>query len=152
MNAIYLGLPEDTRVRVGEPITYAYVPYEIDDGAEEVATYEVETGEAEETYAYVEECMEIILGSSLKESLSGMELGNRRALSIVLDDHIVVKLGSPEDLEDKLKRAELLLTSTYADEIKDAKDTPIILDVSNLQKNKFIVDAGYELPAWLGRE
>lgn len=152
VNAIYLGLPEDTRVRVGEPITYAYVPYEIDDGAEEVATYEVETGEAEETYAYVEECMEIILGSSLKESLSGMELGNRRALSIVLDDHIVVKLGSPEDLEDKLKRAELLLTSTYADEIKDAKDTPIILDVSNLQKNKFIVDAGYELPAWLGRE
>ena len=88
----------------------------------------------------------------MKESLSGMELGNRRALSIVLDDHIVVKLGSPGDLEDKLKRAELLLTSTYADEIKDAKDTPIILDVSNLQKNKFIVDAGYELPAWLGRE
>ena len=152
VNAIYLGLPEDTRVRVGESISYAYVPYEIDDGAEEIATYEVETGEAEETYAYVEECMEIILDSPLKDSLSGMELGSRRALSIVLDDHIVVRLGDPEDLRDKLERAAYLLDTTYADEVEAAGDTPIVLDVSSLQKNKFIVDAGYELPAWLGRE
>ena len=73
----YIGLPEQARLRVGDTLTLAFLPYPGERESGNVATYEVETATAGEEFAYVDEVRTAILNSSLARHVTGMELSDR---------------------------------------------------------------------------
>lgn len=143
--AMYLGLPEEARVRVGEKITFAYLPYEPVSAPEELATYEIITGEAEDEYAYVWQFMEAVEGiEALAGRVTGVELGDRYDLYLIFDGYVKIRFGSMKELERKLNVAVEIL----AEEI-DGSRIPSVLDVSDPQKSTYREDPALILPDWV---
>ncbi len=102
VGAIYLGLPECTRVRVGEVLSFVNLPYVPETDAPEIATYEFETDEPEKENAYVFEFEEILMSSALADRVVGMELGDRYDIRFALEGGILVRVGGMEELDRKL--------------------------------------------------
>ena len=144
--AMYLGLPEEARVRVGDKITFAYLPYEPVSAPEELATYEIVTGEAEEEYAYVWSFVEAVeKNDALRGRVTGMELGDRYDLYLVFDGHVKIRFGSMKELDKKLELAVTILSREL-----DGSKMPAVLDVSNIEKCTYREDNELVLPSWAG--
>ena len=88
MPPAYIGLPEQARLRVGDTLTFAFLPYPGERESGNVATYEVETATAGEEFAYVDEVRTAIPNSSLARHVTGMELSDRYDLWFLLDGKI----------------------------------------------------------------
>ena len=145
--AMYLGLPEEARVRVGEKITFAYLPYEPVSAPEELATFEIVTGEAKEEYAYVWEFVSAVKGNNaLSGRVTGMELGDRYDLYLVFDGHVKIRFGGMKDLDKKLDLAVTILGKEL-----DGSKMPAVLDVSNIEKCTYREDNNLVLPSWAGQ-
>ena len=155
VGAVYLGVPEAARVRVGEKLTFVNLPYEPDTvpgtpsgGASGGAfDYELETDEPEEEYGYVTAFLEILNASPLAERVTGMELGDRYDLWLVLDKRIRVRIGAMDELERKLKMIERSL-SDRVEEGRDDGTLPAMVDVSDPARIIHRVSPDVELPWW----
>jgi len=140
--AVYLGFPEEARIRVGERIVYDYLPYEPVSAPEEQATYEVETDEAKKEYAYVMEFAHAVEASSMGKRITGMELADRYGLYVILDGRIKVCFGSMKELDRKIELATEILTREAGD-----STVPAVLDVSS-GKGTYREDIDLILPEW----
>ncbi len=151
VGAIYVGVPESARVRVGETLTFVNLPYASeDDTVAEYTTYEAETDEPEQEYAYVLECLEAIMDTPLAARVTGMELGDRYELYFVLDGHIKVRIGSMDELDRKLMLAERSLADKQA--AGGMTDTmPTLVDVSDPARIIHRSSPDIVLPDWAGR-
>lgn len=142
--AMYIGFPEEARIRLGEKITFAYLPYEPVSAPEELATFEIVTGEAEQEYAYVWSFVKAVRDTSALEGrVTGMELGDRYDLYLVFDGHVKIRFGSMKELDRKLTQAVEILSREI-----DGSRMPAVLDVSNIEKSTYREDSELILPDW----
>ena len=146
--AIYLGLPESTRVRVGEKISFINLPYEPDSAPEDVVDYEVETDEPTEEYAYVFEFVEALMASPLADRVTGMELSDRYDIWMVLDRRIRVRIGNMDELDRKLNMTERSLADRESAG-KDDGSMPVLVDVSDPTRIIHRASPDVELPDWV---
>jgi predicted amino acid-binding ACT domain protein len=149
VGAIYLGLPECTRVRVGEELTFINLPYAPETDAPEISTFELETYEPERENAYVFEFVEILMKSSVAERVVGMELGDRYDLWLVLRGGIRIRVGTMDELyasigyggttamkavarvKDELLRLDRLAAEKAAAANKTTAESVLVPGVSN---------------------
>ena len=147
VGAVYLGLPECTRVRVGEELTFINLPYAPETDAPEISTFELETYEPERENAYVFEFVEILMKSSVAERVVGMELGDRYDLWLVLRGGIRIRLGTMDELERKLTLADRSLKDKAASGGIPA-GMPTLVDVSDPARIIHRSSPDVELPFW----
>ena len=147
VGAVYVGLPEAARVRVGEELTFINLPYEPDSAPEDNVDYELETDEPQVEYAYVFEFVETLMESPLADRVTGMELSDRYDIWLVLDRRIKVRIGSIDELERKLSMTERSLSDREA-EGKDDGTMPVLVDVSDPARIIHRASPDIELPDW----
>ncbi len=140
MGATYIGFPAEARVRVGEPLTYAYLPFA--DGEAETL-YDTRAEDPNEEYAYVANAIGIVLAWAQADRVTGMELTDRYAMYIVLDGRIKITVGKSTDLARKLDLAARILETECPE-----GTAPVILDVSHPDTASIREDAAYVLPDW----
>ena len=147
VGATYVGLPESTRVRVGEKLTFINLPYERESTHAELVTYELETDVPEKEYAYVFAFVDALMATPLAPRVTGMELGDRYDLWFVLDGRIKVRVGSMDELDRKLTMAERSLADSEASgHMPD--DLPVLVDVSDPARIIHRASPEIDLPAW----
>ena len=147
VGAIYVGLPETARVRVGEPLTFINLPYEPDSAPEDQVDYELETDEPAVEYAYVLEFIEALMTSPLAPRVTGMELGDRYDIRFVLDRRILVSVGSMDELDRKLNLVGRSLEDREAAG-KDDGTLPVLVDVSDPARIIHRASPDVILPQW----
>ena len=150
VGAIYLGLPESTRVRVGETLTFINLPYTPETDSPELSTYELETGEPAAENAYVFEFVERLMASPLSEDVVGMELGDRYDLYFVLEGRVRVRVGSMEELDRKLS----LVMRVLQDKSESGgipEGMPTLIDVSDPARIIHRASPDIDLPFWANR-
>jgi cell division septal protein FtsQ len=147
VGAVYLGLPECTRVRVGEELTFINLPYAPETDVPEISTFELETYEPERENAYVFEFVEILMKSSVAERVVGMELGDRYDLWLVLRGGIRIRVGTMDELERKLTLADRSLKDKAASGGIPA-GMPTLVDVSDPARIIHRSSPDVELPFW----
>lgn len=148
VGAVYVGLPEAARVRVGEKLSFINLPYEPDSAAsDDLADYEIETDEPKVEYAYVTEFIEALMTSPLADRVTGMELGDRYDIWMVLDRRIKVRIGNMDELDRKLSLTERSLADR-AEEGRDDGSMPVLVDVSDPTRTIHRASPDIELPAW----
>ena len=147
VGAVYLGLPESTRVRVGEKLTFINLPYatEKDSGAWD--DYEIETDEPSKEYAYVFEFVDTLMESPLGERVTGMEVGDRYDIWLVLDKRIKVRIGDMTELDRKLSMVQRSLEDRL-ETGKDDPSLPLLVDVSDPTRIIHRASPDIELPDW----
>ena len=147
VGAVYVGLPEAARVRVGEPLSFIVLPYEPDSAPQNQVDYEPETDEPEREYAYVTEFMDALMSSPLADRVTGMELADRYDIWFVLDRRIKVRIGDMDELDRKLILVERSLTDREMSEGTD-ETLPLLVDVSDPARTIHRVSPDIDLPAW----
>lgn len=155
VGAVYVGIPEAARVRVGEKISFINLPYEPDplpnapsgDASGGQSDYEIETDEPEVEYAYVSTFLETLEASPLAERVTGMELGDRYDLWLILDKRIQVRIGTMDELDRKLSMTARSLEDR-AEEGKDDGTLPVLVDVSDPARIIYRVTPNMEMPDW----
>jgi hypothetical protein len=147
VGAVYIGLPEATRVRVGEKLSFINLPYEPDSMPEELVTYELETDVPEVEHAYVFDFVEALMASPLASRVTGMELGDRYDIRLVLDGRILVKIGDMDELDRKLTMTERSLEDR-AQAGKDDGSLPVLVDVSDPARIIHRASPDIQLPDW----
>ncbi len=147
VGAVYVGLPEATRVRVGELLSFINLPYEPDSAAEDRVDYELETYEPAVEYAYVLRFIRALMTSPLAPRVTGMELGDRYDISFVLDRRILVRVGSMDELDRKLDLAERSLEDREAAG-KDDGSLPVLVDVTDPARIIHRASPDVLLPEW----
>ena len=147
VGAIYLGLPECARVRVGETLTFINLPYVPETNVPEISTYELETYEPEQENAYVFEFVEILMASTLADRVVGMELGDRYDMWLVLRGGIRIRVGTMDELERKLTLADRSLQDK-AQSGGIPAGMPTLVDVSDPARIILRSSPEVELPDW----
>ncbi len=147
VGAVYIGFPENARVRVGEVLSFINLPYEPDSAAQEWTTYEVETDEPEIEYGYVDQFVEAIMDSVLADRVRGMELSDRYNISVVLKGNIKIRMGDTDELDRKFQMIDRVLTDKQA-EVESADGMPILVDLSNPARIVFRMAPDVTLPDW----
>lgn len=141
IGAVYVGLPEEARLRRGDKLTYAFLPYPHEGADQEVSTYEIHKETPEQEFAYVNEVLTAVMSSPLGARVSGLELGDRYDLWFLVDGHIKVVLGNEKDLELKLQNAIRTLASA------DESDF-FVLDASAPERVSLRRQPDMQLPEW----
>lgn len=147
VGAVYVGLPEAARVRVGETLSFINLPYEPDSLPEDRVDYELETYEPAVEYGYVLTFLEALMASPLADRVTGMELGDRYDIRFVLDRRFLVRIGSMDELDRKLGLVVLSLEDREA-EGKDDGTLPVLVDVSNPTRIIHRASPDILLPSW----
>lgn len=140
MGATYIGLPSEAHVRVGEALSYAYLPYQ---SGEAETLYDTRAEDANEEFAYVWDAVNTVMSWTLADRVTGMELSDRYAMYIILDGRIKVTVGKGKDLARQLDRAARILE----EELPDG-NLPVILNVSDPTSASIREDSTLDLPAW----
>ena len=130
VGAIYLGLPECARVRVGEGLSFVNLPYTPETDVPELSTYELETDVPEKENAYVFEFVELLMASELADRVVGMELGDRYDIQIVLQGGILVRLGDTGEMDRKLTVVKRCLDDKVQEGF-NAGGLPVLVDASD---------------------
>ncbi len=144
LSPVYVGMPEEARLRVGETLSFEFLPYPTEEESGDVATYEVDTDTAKEEFAYVETVRAAVMSSSLAGRVTGLELSDRYDLWFLLDGKIKVRLGTSDKLAVKLSLAYTVLA-------KQGNVTEkAVLDVSDPSAVTYREDPDMTLPDWAG--
>ena len=144
MGAVYVGLPAEAWVRVGEPLGYRYLPYTTDEEGDEVSTYDVTNEDPHMEFSYVQKTVDAVMAWDRVDRVDGMELSDRYGLYLVVDGRVCVRLGKAENLERKLSRAAQILDREPEGEL------PVVLDVSNPEAASWREEPDMVLPHWAG--
>lgn len=151
VGAVYVGLPEATRVRVGDPLTFINLPYEPDSAPEDRVDYELETDEPAVEYAYVLRFIQALMTSPLAPRVTGMDLSDRYDIFFVLDRRILVRVGSMDELDRKLDLAARSLEDREAAG-KDDGTLPVLVDVTDPARIIHRASPDVPLPEWAVEE
>ncbi len=127
VGAVYIGIPEAARVRVGEMLTFVNLPYAPDSTPTEYTTYEVETKEPEKEYAYAFDFVDAVMAASFADRVKGMETGDRYDIYLVLEGRMKIRFGSMDELDRKLD----LVIRTLEHRIDGPEELPTLIDVSD---------------------
>ncbi len=147
VGAVYIGFPENARIRVGETVSFINLPYAPESQPQEWTTYEAETDEPEVEYAYVYDFLERLMDSALADRVRGMELSDRYDIYIILTGGIKIRIGSMSELERKFRNADRMLADKEAaGEISE--EMPILVDVSDPTRNTWRMAPDIVLPEW----
>jgi len=141
--AKYLGLPEEANLQVGKKVAFDYLPYAPADKPEELFTYEVETKEPEEEYAYVKVLKEALENSRFAGYLTGIDASREHDLYFVFNGDIMVKLGNIKELDQKLEQAATLATKNLS-----SAEARAVINVSDLSKSTVRENSQLEMPDW----
>ena len=141
--AIYVEYPKEVSLQVGDKVTYAYLPYEPVTAPAELSTYEIETAEASQEYAYVKEVISALEESPFFATLNGIDASNPYQIYFVCNHQVIVYLGDTANLERKISDAVKLINQNLS-----GPNVKAMLDVSNLQKVIYREDPTLEMPAW----
>ncbi len=147
VGAVYVGIPESARVRVGEQIRFINLPYAPESSAEGEVTYEGLISEPDEKYAYVFTFVEMLAETPLFERVVGMELGDRYDLWLVLEGRIKVRVGSMDELDRKLTMVERSLADQEA-EGDLSGELPTLVDVSDPARIIHRTSPDVDIPDW----
>ncbi len=142
---VYIGLPEEARVRVGKTLTFEYLPYPTEREAGNVATYEVDTDTAAVEFAYVDEVRTALADSAFAGRITGMDLSDRYDLWFLMDGKIKIRLGNTDRLTDKLSLAATVLAK------RESPTGTALLDASNPAAVTYREAPDITLPDWAGR-
>lgn len=147
VGAVYLGLPASTRVRVGDKLSYVNLPYAPETEGYEYTTYEVETDEPAVEYAYVDDFIDTVMKTPLAPRITGMELGDRYGIYMVLDHRIKIEIGDMNELTRKLQMAQETLTRQEANGgISTAM--PTLITVSDPAVSTVRTAPDIDMPDW----
>ncbi len=147
VGAVYIGLPETARVRVGESISFINIPYALDTQVENPSDFEIETDTPEREHAYVQAFVDTLMTSPLASRVKGMELSDRYNLFFVLEGNIKISVGDMSELASKLDMAHRGLAEREAAGT-DTGDLPLAVDVSDLVRIIFRASPEVDIPAW----
>ncbi|MBE6694644.1 MAG: FtsQ-type POTRA domain-containing protein [Ruminococcaceae bacterium] len=113
LGAVYLELPDDARIRVGEKLSFEYSLH-VDDTAE-VPKEEATTpeGDANEYYEYVFDVINTANSSDFKGRISHIGVSDRYDIYIALGGNVKVALGTTDELERKLEEAYIVYSHNY---------------------------------------
>ena len=142
VDAIYIGFPEEARVRVDERLSFRDLPDEPEDIPEEQVTYEVVTDVPEREYAYVFEFVSA-MESAFGGRVDGMETEDRYDLWMVLDGRVQVRFGTMAELDRKISLVNRVLSENGG-----TGDLPARLDVSDPKSSSYREGLQIELPEW----
>ena len=147
IGAVYLGLPADARLRVGEILSFEYRTY-LENESDTVAEQEGETKTAEKQYAYVWEALEVYRSSELAGITVGLDLSDPYDVYAVLNGQIKVSFGDSDDLEEKIKATVQVLVAEgrYGEGVTDP--LPAVIDAKNAAKVGFREGIDTEWPSW----
>ena len=134
-------------MRVGEELSFVNLPYEPESAQNDLSDYEIETDEPKVEYAYVTEFIEAVMESPLGARVTGMELGDRYDIWLVLDRRIKVQIGNMDELERKLTLVERSLEDRV-EEGRDDVSMPMLVDVSDPTRTIHRASPDLELPSW----
>ncbi len=144
VGAVYVGIPEATRVRVGEKLSFVNLPYAPESTLPDIG-YELETDTPDREYAYVPGFIETLRASELYPRVTGMELGDRYDLWLVLDRQVKVCMGDSRELERKLSLVGLVLEDRVG---VDDPSLPTLIDVSDPARIIHRQSPDIALPDW----
>ena len=147
VGAIYVGLPESTRVRVGEQLSFINLPYAAETQGGELTTYEVETDEPAQEYAYVFEFVKAVKESDLASCIMGFETEDRYDLYFMLEGRIKVRIGTMDELDRKLRAAARTLADKEASGTL-SPDMPVLVDVTDPARVILRAAPDINLPDW----
>ena len=142
VGAIYVGLPEEARLHVGDTLTFDYLPYPPENADSEASTFEVDTAEPEQAFSYVTDTLRAVMDSSIGRYVTGVELGDRYNLWFVLQGRILVRLGTTDELPRKLSQSMEVLMK------QENLDARAVLDASDPSRITYREDPALELPVW----
>ncbi len=145
-SAVYIGLPESARVRVGETVTFINLPYASDTTAG-TSGYEAETEEPEVENAYVMTFVEAVMKSPFADRVMGMELSDRYDLWLVLEGSVRVSVGDMSELADKLSIAHRALEERGLS-AGSTDGLPVSVDVSDPARIVFRSSPDIDIPDW----
>ena len=145
VGATYFGLPEATRVRVGEKLSFIDLPYEPDGVTTSDLSGGIITGTPEEEYAYVYEFEKALMESELADRVVGMETGDRYELYFVLDGNIRVRIGSMKDLDRKIGNVIAVLKDQEG-KWDLSGGASLLINATNASEITF--NPGADLPSW----
>ncbi len=148
VGAVYIGLPEWARVRVGECISFVNLPYDLSTDSEEGNEYEVETDIPEKENAYVQAFIDALMSSELAPRVRGMELSDRYALYFMLEGNVRVSVGDSSELSDKLTMVHRAIAEREASG-EYAADMPVSVDVSDPVRIIFRASPEVPIPPWM---
>lgn len=141
VGAVYIGLPEEARLRRGERLTYEFLPYPHEGADREVSTYEVRKDTPGQEFAYVDEVLDTVMGSVIGPRVTGLELGDRYDVWFLIDGRVKVLLGSAQDVDLKMKNVISTLSSS------DVSDL-CVLDASTPERVSLRHQPDLVLPEW----
>ncbi len=147
VGAVYVGLPESTRVRVGEKLSFINLPYDVEAGGDELTTYEVETDEPAREYAYVFEFVETVEDTAFASRLMGVDAADRYDLYLVLEGRIKVRVGTMDELDRKLSAAARTLSDKETSGTL-SPDMPVLVDVTDPARVILRAAPDIDLPDW----
>lgn len=113
LGAVYLDLPSDAKIRVGEKLSFEYGEYV--EGTAEIPQEEITTheGDANEYYEYVFEVIDAVNESEFKEGVSHIGVSDVYGIYIALGGNVKIVLGTTDELERKLDSAYIIYANSY---------------------------------------
>lgn len=142
VGAVYVGLPEEVRLRVGRPLSFNYLPYPNEEAMGEISTFEVETAAADKEFSFARDTLSTVMSSSVGRYVTGLELSDRFDLWFVMQGRIKVRLGTADDLNRKLAQAMEVLMK------QPSLDVPAVLDASDPTRITYRETPDLVLPGW----
>ncbi len=141
VDAVYVGLPEEARLRRGEKLTYEYLPYPGENAGQEISTYDVRSDNPAKEFAYIAKVLDAVMESPFGPRVTGIELSDKYDIWFVMDGHIRIVLGNDRDIDVKLQNAAQTLSG---------KDLSVraSVDASAPDKVTYQEKADLVLPEW----
>ena len=110
IDAVYLELPSDARVRLGEVLSFEYRAWQ-EDESDITISYEGETKSAEEQYRYVKKTLETYRKSELFSHTVGIDLSDPYDVYAVVafvnparENPVKISFGTYDDMEEKIQK------------------------------------------------
>lgn len=144
VKAVYIELPEQAWLAVGDRLTYRYLTYPAEGEAANETVADGGLRPATEQYAYVESVRQTVMASALGERVTGLSLEDRYDLWFLVDGRIQVRLGNTEDLAYKLSQAVAVLDRQSESSGRGVLDASVPAAVS------YRAVSDLALPEWAG--
>ena len=148
LGAVYLGLPREARLRVGETLRFEYLPYQDNETGTQQAN-EGETRSAEKQFAYVAKMLETYRKSELFGKTKGIDLSDSYDVYAILDSKVKISFGTSDNLGEKIKSAVLVLKEEGRyDAAEDEQLIHAVIDVEDSSHVGFRESVSIPWPDW----
>lgn len=146
LGAVYLGLPADARVRVGEVLSFAYrTSWE---NADQVETRD-EDKPAEKQYEYVLDTLKIYRKSDLASRTVGLDLTDPYNVYVILKGKVRIDFASYDELDEKISEViPVLMEEQRYDATGDTTVVPMVVNAESPSKISVRYRTDAPWPSW----